>query len=197
MLTPIEIQNKKFNKSFRGYSEKEVDRFLDKVIVDYENIFKENLELKKNIELVEKQVNHYDSMEDTLQKTLVVAQSTADDLVDLAKKQADTIVKESEFKAEKIVEDAKNKVTNSTKEYERIRKEILMFRTKYKSMLSSQLEVMDHYSDDDYSFSILQDVKNIENIDNTEEEIVTDLKIEVLETSDDVDNDVVIEQKEA
>ena len=33
MITPIEIQNKEFRRTFRGYNEEEVDEFL-KIITD-------------------------------------------------------------------------------------------------------------------------------------------------------------------
>ena len=38
MITPLDIQNKEFNKSFRGYNSKNVDIFLDEIIDDYEKI---------------------------------------------------------------------------------------------------------------------------------------------------------------
>lgn len=46
MLTPQEIENIKFRKSFNGYNVQDVDDFLDQVIKDYEKLFKENLEKK-------------------------------------------------------------------------------------------------------------------------------------------------------
>lgn len=52
MLTPLDIQNKEFNNSFRGYKESEVDSFLDEIIIDYERVYKENIELKDKITLL-------------------------------------------------------------------------------------------------------------------------------------------------
>ena len=54
MLTPLDISNKEFKKAFRGYKEDEVDEFLDKVIADYERLYKENGELKDRISITTK-----------------------------------------------------------------------------------------------------------------------------------------------
>lgn len=47
MLTPLDIQNAVFHRSFRGYNEAEVDEFLDRVVVEYEQLLRENLALKE------------------------------------------------------------------------------------------------------------------------------------------------------
>lgn len=40
-LSPIDIHNKEFTKSFRGYAEDEVNEFLDQIIKDYEKLLRE------------------------------------------------------------------------------------------------------------------------------------------------------------
>jgi len=51
MLTPLDIENKKFQKQMmNGYNVDEVDDFLDEITVDYEKLYKENTELRAEIE---------------------------------------------------------------------------------------------------------------------------------------------------
>jgi len=38
-LTPLDIHNKDFTKSFKGYNENEVDEFLDVIIQQYEQLY--------------------------------------------------------------------------------------------------------------------------------------------------------------
>jgi len=52
MLTPLDIHNKEFKRSFRGYNEEDVDEFLDRVIKDYELLYRENIELKENMDRI-------------------------------------------------------------------------------------------------------------------------------------------------
>ena len=49
MITPMDIENKEFKKGFRGYNEEEVDEFLDIVKEDFENLHRENLDLKEKL----------------------------------------------------------------------------------------------------------------------------------------------------
>lgn len=86
MLTPLDIENKKFGRSLKGYNVDEVDDFLDELTSEYERLYKENAELKGQIESSKKDLEHYRSVEHTLQNTLVMAQSTADDIKKMAQR---------------------------------------------------------------------------------------------------------------
>ena len=45
MITPLDIENKKFSKQvLNGYSVEEVDDFLDELTAEYEKIYKEATE---------------------------------------------------------------------------------------------------------------------------------------------------------
>ena len=47
MITPLDIENKKFSKQMvNGYNVDEVDEFLDEITADYEKLYKENKALK-------------------------------------------------------------------------------------------------------------------------------------------------------
>ena len=101
MITPLDIQNKEFKKSIRGYNETEVDEFLDEILKDFEKIYKENMELKDKILLLNEQLEKYNSLERTLKETLIVAQSTADEVIGAAKKKANSIIESANIEAKK------------------------------------------------------------------------------------------------
>ncbi|WDV47596.1 DivIVA domain-containing protein [Clostridiaceae bacterium M8S5] len=145
MLTPLDIQKKEFSMAFRGYKVSQVESFLDQIITDFENIINDNIELKDRIETLDKRIEHYQTIEDTLQNTLVVAQKTAEDVNLNAKQKHDTIVKEAKEKARKIIEDANNDVIEMQRKYDNMRKEALMFKAKFRSLLASQIEATDTY----------------------------------------------------
>lgn len=142
MLTPLDISNKEFKKAFRGYKEDEVDEFLDKVIADYERLYKENGELKDRISIDNERIESYASMEKSLQNTLLVAQTTAEEIVANARKKADMIIKEAEEQGKKIIEDSNNSVVKINKEYEELKKEVQVFKTRFKTLLESELEAL-------------------------------------------------------
>lgn len=142
MITPMDIRNKEFKKSFKGYKEDEVDEFLDKVIADYERIYRENGELKDRISIDNERIESYNSMEKSLQNTLLIAQTTAEDIVSNARKKAELIIKESEEQAKRIIEDANSSVIKVNKDYEELKKEVQVFKTRFKTLLESELEAL-------------------------------------------------------
>ncbi len=148
MLTPLDIQNKEFKRGVRGYKEVEVDAFLDEIMMDYEKIYKENIELKDKISMLNDQLKHYNKIEETLQNTLVVAQSTAEEVRTNAKKNAELIIKEAEDDSRRIVEEGRNEALKVREEFETLKKDMLVFKTRFKTLLQSQLEsVNDYYKD--------------------------------------------------
>lgn len=112
MLTPMDIHNREFKKGLRGYKESEVDEFLDRVVADYEKLWRDNEKLKEQVRFNEKEINHYRSLERNLQDTLVVAQKTADEVVSAAKKNAremrENAVRESKTMYDNTVRETQN-----------------------------------------------------------------------------------------
>ena len=133
MITPVDIENKEFKKGFRGYNEEEVDDFLDSVKEDFENLYRENLDLKEKLKLYQEQVSRYKSIEDTLNATLITAQTAAEDTCNAANKKARIIVEEAELKSKQIIEDCNERIVDLRKEYDSLVKEFKVFRNKFKS----------------------------------------------------------------
>ncbi len=143
MLTPLDIENKKFKKKPLGYSEIEVEEFLTEIITDYEKLYKENLEFKDKIAVLNDAIQHYKSIEDTLQNTLMVAQTTGEDIKKNANENAENIIKEAEMKASRIISEANHKVTQINCDYEEQKKQFYVFKKKLESMLNVQLNLLD------------------------------------------------------
>lgn len=143
MITPLDIENKKFAKQMmNGYSVEEVDDFLDQLTVDYEKMYKESSENKRKIDELEKSIQHYKTIEGTLQNTLIMAQSAADEVKSLAKQQADQIVKDAEGSARKSLDELNQTITIRKKELEDMEKQFDIYKAKMESLLISQLELI-------------------------------------------------------
>ena len=80
MLSPVDIQNKEFRKAkMGGYNVAEVNEFLDEVLEGYQQITKENYELKDKLNMLNENIQYYRTMEATIQNALVLAEKTAQD----------------------------------------------------------------------------------------------------------------------
>ena len=146
--TPNDLQNIVFKKSFMGYNEDAVNEVLDKVIEDYSAYVHENIELKDKIALLNEGLQHYKTIEESLQNTLMVAQQTGEDIKKNAYEKADNIIRDSELKAQKMLNDASQEVVKLRFEYEDMRKRLHIFKAKAETLLLSQLEVLKQMFDE-------------------------------------------------
>ena len=143
MITPLDIENKRFAKQMvNGYSVEEVDDFLDELTIDYEKIYKQVGEATKKASDMEEELKKYKNIENTLQNTLVMAQTTADEIKELAKQQADQIVKEAQGTAKQEVIEIEQSIVTKRKELEDLEKQIDVYKAKMESLLISQLELL-------------------------------------------------------
>ena len=143
MYTPLDIENKKFSKQMvNGYSVEEVHDFLDELTIDYEKIYKQVGEATKKASDMEEELKKYKNIENTLQNTLVMAQTTADEIKELAKQQADQIVKEAQGTAKQEVIEIEQSIVTKRKELEDLEKQIDVYKAKMESLLISQLELL-------------------------------------------------------
>lgn len=142
-LTPIDIHNKAFSTKFRGYDEDEVNEFLEQIMKDYENVIEENKELKQALANKEAQIQHFNSIEETLQKSILVAQEAAEDVRRNAAQESKLIVRESEKNADRIVNDALARARKIALEVEDLKKQSKVFRSRFKMMVEAQLDLID------------------------------------------------------
>jgi cell division initiation protein len=142
-LTPLDIHNKEFRRSLRGYNEDEVNDFLDRVIKDYESLIRHNKELEERSSQLEDQIKHFKSMEDSLSKSIMLAQETSEELKQNSRKEAQLVVREAEKNADRIVQDALNKARRQALELDEVRKQAAVFRARFRSLLQVQTEMLD------------------------------------------------------
>ena len=143
MLTPLEIENKKFSKQMvNGYSVDEIDEFLDIVTEDYEKMYKENTEAREKVEYLNDELAHYRTIENTLQSTLVMAQSTAEEVKNVARQQAEQIIKDAQISAREEVSMLEQEIMVKKKELEDVQKQFDVYKAKMESLLISQLEML-------------------------------------------------------
>ena len=150
MLTPLDIENKRFSKQMmNGYNVEEVDDFLDDLTADYTKNYKEATELRAKVEELTQSLEHYKSIEATLQNTLVMAQKTADDIKNVAKQQADQIVNEAKGNAQRQVDDLDSEILVKRRELDDVKKQFDIYKAKMESLLISQLELIKDINKED------------------------------------------------
>ncbi|WP_338753925.1 DivIVA domain-containing protein [Bacillus sp. FJAT-52991] len=146
-LTPLDIHNKEFNRGFRGYDEDEVNSFLNQIIKDYELIIREKKELEEQLAAQTERLNYFSNIEETLNKSIVIAQETAEEVKRNAHKEAKLLIRESEKNADRIVDESLSKARKIAIEIEELKKQSKVFRTRFKMLMEAQLDLL---SNDDW-----------------------------------------------
>ncbi|MCL0329898.1 DivIVA domain-containing protein [Apilactobacillus xinyiensis] len=155
VLSPQDIHNKEFSTKMRGYNIDEVNDFLDQIIKDYQITIEENESLKSKNREITKELNYFNSMKDSLNQSIIVAQEAADKLKAKSQKEASIANSEAQKAADKILDDANkranqtlDKASNQTKKLiavnDALRKSNQSFRNKLNDLLNAQLEFVNN-----------------------------------------------------
>ena len=148
MITPADIQSKEFAKGVRGYSQEEVDEFLDNLTLDYESVLNENADLKKQILQLNDKLGEYKSQESAVLKTLETAKSLMADISASAEKRADILLKNAQLDAELKARQAEESVERLREEEANLSRRVASIRSRFKTILESELERFDDLTEE-------------------------------------------------
>lgn len=140
MLSPLDIKTAKFSSSPMGYKKSEVDSFVEDVLKNYEQLYKASNDANEKIKVLNKQIETYKSIEETMKNTLVVAQSSAEQLTAAARNEAESIVSEANIKSKEIIDKATMRLDALTAEFETLKREIRLFVERSKSEFALQTQ---------------------------------------------------------
>lgn len=215
MLTPIDIQNHTLKTAVRGYSKKETDEFLEQILEGYEELFKENHDLKEKVSSLSEGIQNYKQMETTLQKALVLAEKTSTETQEAAKSKADAMIREAQTKAEAIEKEAASRAESLRKETEayaeitkakannelsetrnHVRKLVQSYesyRLQFKKLAESQIEMLESENYSIYAPEIDEMLSDTKADDN---EVVADADMSSTEEKANVTEDMVQNESE-
>jgi cell division initiation protein len=162
MLTPLEVHSKQFTARFGRYSAAEVDDFLDLVGQSYDQIYRENAELKERLRSLSEKPQHDPAdIGETLKQTLLMAQNAAEDARRSAEEKARLIVENAEREAAAVLDRAQEKVRSHEQRLEDLVAQHGTLRARMKAMLEAYLEMLEDsaVSLSDMRLSSVRDVR--------------------------------------
>lgn len=178
MLSLNEIKNHEFKKGI-GYTKKSVDDFVNEIVESFEEVNRENSELKEKLTTLSEGMQYYKSIEKTLQKSLVLAQKTADEKKEKALNNAKIIEKVARSRADSIITKAKNDLDAIYRQTDELNRRFELYKSYVKNLITTQLDLI---NSDTYKISVndldgylklkdeLEDARNaIPEEDNTSE----------------------------
>jgi len=142
-ITPLDIRRKEFRRSVRGYSDEEVDIFLDEVADEFERLFQENMELQDRAQRLDEQIAGHAQVRDALEKTLIAAQLQSEEMRTNAHKESELILRDAQLKARGIVNDSYTESQKAQQTLVQLKRLEEDFRFKFRSLLEGYLRLLD------------------------------------------------------
>jgi len=170
-ITPMDIEQQQFGRSFRGYNEEEVDNFLDRIAKDYEDLLNENVKLKEEIERLQSRLEEYSKMDETLRSALVNAQQSASNIRENVQKEAQVMIENAKIEAEKIKQKAEQDIYDIKNEIETLKKSKYLILEKLKNTLKLHMRMLDEEMEQEPETRRLKETNYIE--DKTIENLKT------------------------
>lgn len=144
MLTPQEIQNKKFEKAvFGGYDMSQIDDFLDEVLADYSDLYKENAALKAKMRVLVEKIDEYRAVDEQMRKALYSAQISAEKTLEEARAEADRILENARAEADRRCGDIEVRIVEEQQRLVQMQAETASYAAKIKQLLNRNIEVLD------------------------------------------------------
>ena len=143
-ITPMDIEQQEFSRSFRGYNEEEVDDFLDKIVKDYEELINENARLNEEIEKMQEKLKEFSQIEETLRSALLNAQKSAEEIRERVEDEAKIIIEKAEASANALKQKILQREDLVKNEIDSLRRYKFIFKEKFKSMLNLYLRMIEN-----------------------------------------------------
>ena len=125
----------------------EVNQFVANVAKEYESMLNKLKAQDEEIEKLKKDMEKYEELEVTLNKTILIAEDTSNQIKKLAREESKGIVEEAKRNASRIVNDALIKYQEIEKSAEELRRRVVAFKRKFKQAIETEVEVIDEIAD--------------------------------------------------
>lgn len=118
MLSSLDVVNKAFKKTMRGYDPAEVDEFLDRVAESIQAYVQQTKEFERVMDEQKEKLRDYEKIKGSLHEALLMAQRTAEEKVANAIKAAEERLVNATTTADGIIADARAQAEHMLQEAE-------------------------------------------------------------------------------
>lgn len=156
-------------RTFKKYTPEEIDQFLDKIINQVERMIEDNKSKVREIALRDKKIeelerqlsgvrqiqdklNHYERMEGTLNRAIVMAQRTSDQIKSTAHRESEIILEDAKRNANRIVNESLLKAEKAEMEAEALKRNVVIFKRKLRSIIENQLAMVDDIEEVNFKY---------------------------------------------
>ena len=136
LITVLDVENVTFPRAIRGYQQESVEDFLDHVADTLQVYSERQAFLEQEIRRLRESLNEYDSLKDSLQEALLMAQRSSEQRISSSQKEADAVVAEARSKAEAMIAEARSVKISIQRECDEVSKMRELFLAEFRAMLT-------------------------------------------------------------
>ncbi len=140
MLAPHELKGKTFSKAVRGYNAAEVDEYIEFLIAQYSDVYRENNELERKLQIVVTNLDEIKDEEESIRSTLLSAQKMADKIVQDAHERSDIITGAVKERCDAVIAEFKEQMRAEKEEMWELRSRIVDFKKQLFAMYKDHIE---------------------------------------------------------
>ena len=148
------------SRTFKNYTPEQIDQFLDQIIKQVEKMIEDNKAKNREIALKDKKIEElskivastehireklssYERMEATLNRAIIMAQKTSDQIKSTAHRESEIILQDAKRNASRIVNESLLKAEKAEMEADALKRNINIFKRKLRGIIEAQLEMVD------------------------------------------------------
>ena len=140
----------KFKTAFNGYNKEDVNSFIKSVTKEYESMLERLKKSDAENEDLKKKLVEYQNLENTLRRSLLIAEESNKELRRVAKNESIQMVEEDRRNASRIVNDALIKAERIEANADALKRRAIMYKRKIKQLLDEQNQMLDKFDDIEY-----------------------------------------------
>ena len=133
----------KFNTSIYGYKKEEVNKFIDDVIKQVENMINNMKSKDLEIDKLKSELEHYKNLESTFNKALLVAEDAGQQIRNSARSESNHLIEDAKRNADRIINNALIQADTARRDAERLRRNIITFKRRLRDILETQMDLVD------------------------------------------------------
>ncbi len=140
----------KFKTAFNGYNKEDVNSFIRSVTKEYESMLERLKKSDAENEDLKQKLVEYQNLENTLRRSLLIAEESNKELRRVAKNESIQMVEEARRNASRIVNDALIKAERIEANADALKRRAIMYKRKIKQLLDEQNQMLDKFDDIEY-----------------------------------------------
>ncbi len=137
----------KFTTSVPGYSKREVNKFVNDVIKEYEDLLNKLKESDKKCLNLENELTKYKNLENTFNRAILLAEESTNNIRRATFDESKLIVEEAKQNASRILNNALIRAERIEEDAENLRRKVFVFKKKFRNLVEESLDEVERFDD--------------------------------------------------